>query len=116
KPLHFSGITLTSIPSKTPGCIFDLNFFLVERAEGWRVSCEFNTDLYDQPTAVRLLAHFRTLLENVAANPRQRISDLEMLSDAERELLLAGWNQTQTDYPRESCVHELFEAEAMRTP
>src|SRR5262249_685176 len=48
KPLHFCGITLTAIPSKSQGALYDLNVFLVERPDGWRLSCEYNTDLYDQ--------------------------------------------------------------------
>ena len=95
KPLQFGNITLTAIPSRSPGAIFDLNFFLVERAEGWRASCEFNTKLYEKATAVRMLSHYRNLLESVAANPRQRLSDLEIFSIAERQQLLIGWNSTR---------------------
>ncbi|MDB6121126.1 MAG: amino acid adenylation enzyme/thioester reductase family protein, partial [Pedosphaera sp.] len=116
KPLHFADITLTAIPSKSPGAIFDLNFFLVERAEGWRASCEYNTKLFEKATAVRMLSHFHNLLKSVAANPRQHLSDLEMFSVAEREQLLNNWNATQTEYPRERCIHELFEDQVRQTP
>ena len=39
-----------------------------------------------------------------------------MLPEAERRQLLVEWNDTQTDYPRGRCVHELFEEQAARTP
>lgn len=116
KPLHFAGVTLTAIPSKSPGAIFDLNFFMVERAEGWRVSCEYNTRLFEKPTASRMLAHFRNLLESIAVDPQRRLSDLEMLSPAELDQLLREWNQTRTDYPRERCLHDLFEEQVRRAP
>jgi thioesterase domain-containing protein/acyl carrier protein len=69
-----SGLTLTAIPSVSPGSIYDLNFFMVERAEGWRASCEYNTDLFDVSTIRRLLGEFQTLLEGVATDPAHRIS------------------------------------------
>ena len=50
RPLQVSGLTLTAIPSMSPGAIYDLNFFMVERADGWRASCEYNTDLYEPAT------------------------------------------------------------------
>ncbi len=48
QPFQASGLTLTAIPSVSPGAIYDLNFFMVERADGWRASCEYNTDLYER--------------------------------------------------------------------
>jgi amino acid adenylation domain-containing protein len=115
QPFEAAGVTFTAIPSLSPGAICDLNFFLVERAEGWRASCEYNVDLYESATVRRLLGHFQTLLEGIAANPVRRISDFPLLTQEERELL-ASWNQTTADYPRTACVHELFEAQAERTP
>jgi amino acid adenylation domain-containing protein len=36
--------------------------------------------------------------------------------DAERHRLLVQWNDTQTDYPRDRCVHQFFEEQVERTP
>jgi thioesterase domain-containing protein len=85
RPLEASGLTLTAIPSKSPGAIYDLNFFMVERADGWRASCEYNTDLYEAATINRMLAQFQALLQSIAADPSSRISDLSMLTTADRE-------------------------------
>jgi NRPS condensation-like uncharacterized protein len=62
KNRDFAGISLTDLPSRSPGAIYDLNFFMVERVEGWRWSCEFNTDLYSTETIQRMLAGFQALL------------------------------------------------------
>ncbi len=78
RPLQVSGLTLTAIPSRSPGAIYDLNFFMVERADGWRASCEYNTDLYEPATIMRMLRQFQSLLEGVAANPKSRISEIPM--------------------------------------
>ena len=70
---HFGGLDFTPIPSRSPGAIFDLNFFMVERAEGWRVSCDYCTELFDRSTARRMLGHFQRLLEEIAADPSKPV-------------------------------------------
>ena len=41
---------------------------------------------------------------------------LEMMSDAERAQLLEGWNETEREYPKDRCLHELFEDQVAKTP
>jgi len=72
----FAGVRLSTLPSKSQGALYDLNFFLVEREVGWRLSLEYRTDLYRKETASTILDHFRTLLEAVAADPQRRLSQL----------------------------------------
>jgi thioesterase domain-containing protein len=74
QPFQTAGLTLTAIPSVSPGAIYDLNFFLVERADGWRASVEYNTELYNASTIGRVLREFQGLLRQVAANPAAHIS------------------------------------------
>src|ERR1700677_380219 len=62
-------------PSKSPGAIYDLNFFMVERADGWRLSCEYNYDLYEAESVNRMIGQFRNLLEEIARNPHRRLSE-----------------------------------------
>ena len=114
KPVRFGGITLTAIPSRSPGAIFDLQFFMVERDGMWRASCDFNTDLFDRETAVRMLGHFQQLLGSVAARPEAPIEQLEILTPEERRRLLIDWNSTRRVFPREKTIHDLFEEQASR--
>ena len=84
RPLQFAGITLTAMPSRSPGAIYDLNFFMVERADGWRLSCEYNTDLFAAATLDRMLWQLENLLEGVAADPARAISELRALMEQPR--------------------------------
>jgi len=77
--IKFADIQLTDLPSRTPGAPYDLNFFMVERPEGWRLSLEFNTDLYSATTAERVLGHFRQLLQEVIADPEQPVSQFQTI-------------------------------------
>src|SRR5260370_22920270 len=59
--------------------------------------------------------HFETLLQGIAADPTQRVSELPLLTQAERSQLLAEWNDTVARIP-DACIHELFEAQVERSP
>lgn len=75
KPLEFAGLTMAPLPSKSPGAIYDLNFFMVQRTDGWRLSCEYNYDLYDAASVNRMLAQIRNVFHEVVKNPNRRISE-----------------------------------------
>jgi non-ribosomal peptide synthetase component F/thioesterase domain-containing protein len=75
---EFAGIRMSTMPSKSQGALYDLNFFMVEREAGWRLSLEYNTDLYSHQTAQQMLADFRGLLEAIASNPNRRLSEFSM--------------------------------------
>ena len=83
-PFEFrlNDVRMTTLPSKSQGALYDLNFFLVEREAGWRLSLEYRTELYSKETAENLLKHFQELLAIVASNSQVKISELA-LSDAE---------------------------------
>jgi non-ribosomal peptide synthetase component F/thioesterase domain-containing protein len=74
----FAGIRMSTMPSKTQGALYDLNFFLVEREAGWRLSLEYRTGLYLEQTARGLLDHFKELLEGIASNPSRRLSEYRL--------------------------------------
>src|SRR5262249_5747297 len=96
---------------------FDLEVHLWERGNG-RVTCSlvYNTDLFAGETIERLGRHYQRLLESVVSDPGQRIEELRLLSAEEAEQLTGEWNETETGYPRNQSLGELFEAEAERRP
>ncbi|MFQ5631160.1 MAG: amino acid adenylation domain-containing protein, partial [bacterium] len=76
----------------------------------------YHRSRFERETIVRMLGHWRRLLEGMVANPQARLSDLPMVTEKERQQLLVDWNATTTDYPREHCIQELFEMQAAQTP
>ena len=96
---------------------FDLEMHLRMQSEGnLRGTVVYSTDLFDAATIDRLVGHFQTLLEGIVADPDQKIVALPLLTDAERHRLLIEWNDTRREYPRDKCVHQLFEEQVARTP
>lgn len=95
---------------------FDLSLIVADNGEVITGRIEYNTDLFNPDTIERMLGHFRNLLEGIVANPEQRISELPLLTEAERHQLLIEWNDTATDYRKDKCIHQLFEEQVERTP
>ena len=95
---------------------FDLSFFMSEEEQGLKGRLVYNADLFDDATIERMLGHLQTLLKGIVEDPDQHLSELPLLSEAERHQLLFEWNETATEYPRDRCVHELFEEQVERTP
>jgi len=79
---EFDGIRMTTLPSKSQGALYDLNFFLVEREVGWRLSLEYKTGFYSQSTAENLLRHFQEILQEIVADPERRLSELSLPMEA----------------------------------
>ncbi|MEP6487764.1 amino acid adenylation domain-containing protein [Microcoleus vaginatus GB2-A3] len=76
----------------------------------------YSSNRFEDAAIARMLGHLQTLLEGMTANPERKLSELPLLSAAERQQLLVQWNDTQADYPKNSSIHELFAAQTERTP
>lgn len=81
KPIEFADLSMSPIPSKSPGAIYDLNFFMVQRSDGWRLSCEYNCTLYDATTVSRLIGQLRHLFQQIAVNSNRRLSEFAFPED-----------------------------------
>ncbi|MEG4440643.1 amino acid adenylation domain-containing protein [Microcoleus sp. AT9_B5] len=114
-PSLSEGWNVSYLDIQTDTAKFDLILDVEERPEGIIGRIEYNTDLFEASTISRTIGHFQTLLERIVANPEQKISELPLLTEFERQQL-AAWNNTQSDYPKDACIHELFEEQVERSP
>ncbi|MCI0546224.1 MAG: amino acid adenylation domain-containing protein, partial [Candidatus Rokubacteria bacterium] len=104
------------LPVERGTAIFDLAVSLWHAGPELRGGLEFNTDLFDPPTIARLTAHYTRLLEAIVAQPDLPLSQLPLLSPAERQQLLVDWNQTAAPFPADRCLHDLVEAHVAQRP
>jgi amino acid adenylation domain-containing protein len=107
---------LVDVPSWSAGTLHDLNFFMVERPEGWRLSCEYNTGLYLQASIERLLSHFVSILSAISGDPTLPIAAIPILNESERHHLVVECNHTAAAYPRDLALPQLFARQAAETP
>jgi amino acid adenylation domain-containing protein len=98
------------------GTLFDLTLFVTEIQNHFVITAEYNVDLFERSTIARMLAHFDTLLTAAIGQPDRAVATLPMLTGEEREQILNVWNNTAAAFDAASCVHELVEAQAARTP
>jgi len=113
---EMTGLTISPLEIDTGTVRFDLECHLLEVSGQLRGRCIYYKDIFEAATIVRMLGHFQILLASIATQPDQPISALSILSDVERHQLLVEWNQTQTTYPQDKCIHQLFEAQVEKTP
>ncbi|NJO96593.1 MAG: amino acid adenylation domain-containing protein [Pleurocapsa sp. CRU_1_2] len=114
--MELAGVTLTQLERKSTVAQFDLTLSVTETEAGLEGFWEYNTDLFEGSTIERMSKHFQTLLEAIANNPQQRVSELPLLTQPERHQLLVEWNETERNYPKDKCLHQLFEEQVEKTP
>ena len=114
----FLDLDVTWFPVRTENAKFDLSLSVIARPDRLSSSSviDYRTDLYDAETIRRMLGHWHVLLAGIAADPDRPISEIPLIDEAERRQILFDWNATQSSYPREKSVPEVFEAQAAATP
>ncbi|ASS74674.1 hypothetical protein CIG75_06610 [Tumebacillus algifaecis] len=114
--LHFGGLTLTHSEVLNGTAKFDLTLYVEDGADGIKGNFEYNLDLFEAATVERMAGHLQTLLEGIVIRPELSVVELPMLTDAELEQELQGWNDTKRPYPQDRCVHQLVEEQAEKRP
>ncbi|MCB0599528.1 MAG: hypothetical protein KDD28_36005, partial [Phaeodactylibacter sp.] len=112
--LKLGDAELSPLPGKFEVSKFDLTFGFAAGAEGLQMDIEYSTDLFRRDRIERMAGHLETLLESILTNPAQPISQLNILPAAERDLLLNEFNDTQTEYPKDKTIIDLFEEQVER--
>ncbi len=110
------GLSVSSVEINNETAKFDLSLRTWDEPHGLRGELEYSTDLFDAATIRRMLGHFETLLQAIVTNPDRRIFNLPILAEMEKHQLLVEWNDTKKDYPKDKCIHQLFEAQVERSP
>ncbi|AVH62573.1 non-ribosomal peptide synthetase [Nostoc sp. 'Peltigera membranacea cyanobiont' N6] len=115
-PWDLPGLTVEKMPWGLEAVRFDLEVHFWEIPEGLEGFCYYSSDLFDAATIARMMKHFQNLLAAIVTNLEQPVSQLPLLTAQEKQQLLVEWNATQTDYPSNQCIHDLFAAQAEQTP
>ncbi|MDJ0596984.1 MAG: amino acid adenylation domain-containing protein, partial [Pleurocapsa sp. MO_226.B13] len=95
---------------------FDLTLEIAETSSFLFGNLKYNADLFHEETIARMASHLQTLLEGIVTNPEQKIAELPLLTETERQQLFIEWNDTQVEYPQDKCLHQLFEEQVEKTP
>ncbi|HEX8432185.1 MAG TPA: amino acid adenylation domain-containing protein, partial [Longimicrobium sp.] len=94
----------------------DLALDLRERAGRIVGGLTYATAIFERATAERFAGYLRRVLAGMVADETVGVGFLQMMEAEERELVLNGLNATAAEYPTDLLVHQLFAAQAERTP
>jgi natural product biosynthesis luciferase-like monooxygenase protein/amino acid adenylation domain-containing protein/FkbM family methyltransferase len=114
--LRLDGLTLNLKELETETAKYDLTLYVEEAGDELKGWLEYNKDLYDEETIVRMTSYYARLLEQIVAQPDVAIDELEYLTQQEREQLLVKLNDTKSEYRKNVCVHQLIEEQVGKTP
>jgi amino acid adenylation domain-containing protein len=109
-------LTMDVAPNAKAYVNFDLFLNVIESADGLRMDCDYNTDLFDAATVAHWLDCYQALLESFVSDAARALSSASCLPPPERASLLDRMNDTAVDYARDRPVHRLIEAQARSTP
>lgn len=114
--LEIPGLTLTAGYSNHIISKFDITFTAVESGDQVFLNAEYCSDLFKRETIERFIRYFKTIAGAVIADPNQKISTIEMISEQERRQLIYGYNDTDNEYTGEETIIGLFERQVEMTP
>jgi amino acid adenylation domain-containing protein/non-ribosomal peptide synthase protein (TIGR01720 family) len=114
--LQLPGLRLEQMETTTGVAMFDMTLALQPGPDGIAGGVEYNADLFEEATIARLMRHFRTLLEGLTADPDAPVATVPLLETHDLRQILVDWNDTAVPYPHDQTLHQLFEAQAARTP
>ncbi|MDZ7959079.1 MAG: amino acid adenylation domain-containing protein [Aulosira sp. DedQUE10] len=99
-------------------CIERFKIKLSCRLQDKSIITDLHYDSYhfDKADIERLLEQFHQLINSVINNPETAIGELEILSDRAKQQILVEFNQTQAEYPKDKCIHQLIEEQAQQKP
>ncbi|HEU0077496.1 MAG TPA: condensation domain-containing protein, partial [Longimicrobiaceae bacterium] len=115
-PEALPGVRIEGVEAELHTAKFDLSMALTLHERGLRAYLAYGTDLFERSSIRRLLAHVQRVLEQVAADPDVRLSELDLLGAGERRRVLEEWSRADAEHPADGCVHALFRAQAAATP
>ncbi len=115
-PPTLPGLTLSRLEQESRTAKLDLTLEIVPGSSGLSAGIEYNSDLFDAVTALRLLDHLERLLAGAVADPGRRLSELPLLSAAERRQLTDEGSDTAACLPGDAAFPDLFADQAARTP
>jgi amino acid adenylation domain-containing protein len=95
---------------------FKIKLTCIQKHDGLITQFDYDTNYFAREDIQRLARQFQTLLTSVIENPIIAIADLELLNASDREQLLIEWNDTQTKFPNDKCIHQIFEKQVQQTP
>ncbi|ASZ13664.1 non-ribosomal peptide synthetase [Chitinophaga sp. MD30] len=113
---ELEGLKLTAYEKKHDVSKFDMTLIAAEEADGISLNIEYNTILFKEDTIIRMVAYLKRIAAIIVKDAGIRIKDIELLDETEREILLGTFNSTESVYPSDKTIVDLFRTQVTKTP
>ncbi len=114
--LKLPGLVIQPYQRENSAAKFDMTLSMRDDNGTISGALEYNTDLFESNTIERFLRHFQILAERVVEASPVKADMLPLLSPVEQHQMLVTWNDTEFEFPADTCIHQLFERQAAETP
>lgn len=95
---------------------FDISVIGVETNDGMRFNFEYKTRIFKEETIERFILYYKKIISSMCQDIQVKISDIDIISDKEKDQILYEFNDTSVEYPRDKTLHQLFESRVEETP
>jgi len=116
QPIKLPDLTLQALDTTRGVANFDITLEMAQGPDGLHGAIEYNTDLFNEDTILRFLAHFQMLLSAIVADPDQRIDEIPLLTESEQQQVLQEWNASDIPFASDQTFHGLFEQQVLERP
>ncbi len=107
--IKLPGLTLKAVDNDAATAKYDLTLTMVEGPQGLQGSMEYNTDLFERTTILRMLGHFKMILKAISDDPDINVDHIPLLDENEKQEILYKGNETESVFPANKGVHQVFE-------
>ncbi|MGE5343370.1 MAG: non-ribosomal peptide synthase/polyketide synthase [Candidatus Omnitrophota bacterium] len=116
KEIEIPGLTLSPYEYENKTSKFDLTLTGIESDDKLLFTFEYCTQLFKPQTIERFIAYFKNIINGIIENKNRMISDIEIITEGEKNRILYDFNRAEIKYPNDKTIHELFEEQVERTP
>ncbi|MGB7606717.1 MAG: amino acid adenylation domain-containing protein, partial [Lutisporaceae bacterium] len=110
------GMKLSLYKSENRISKLDMTVTVVELENSTSIDIQYCTKLFNKATIERMYKHLDNIIQSITENIDIKLSEVEMLTEEERQQILIDFNNTKADYPKDKTIHQLFEEQVARTP
>jgi len=114
--LELPDVEVTALSVPEAPAKFDLAIGLSDQDGEVRGDLDYASALFDEATATRYARYLVRLLTQLAARPNAKLSEYELMDDAERDALLADWSVGPPAAPLPGGLVERFEKRVAEHP
>lgn len=116
RSLELSDIKTSEVEQERKIAKYDLTLTFIENDQGLSLEWEYNSRLFNHHTIAQLAGHFDLLVNTLTNEPDQDVFKVQILSENQQYQQLQEWNDVSVNKAKDSCIHDLFEAQVEKDP